>query len=127
MDRISVDPEAMLQFFAAQWRATTLGQEQIADETRDANARADRVEICEGTKLRVFDDVEIYNGYVQTRIICGAPGDPVSFTGYRFDATTGGHCIENFNYEAITDRAPAVPEDGAPFPIVIPPIDDSPP
>jgi hypothetical protein len=127
MDRIVYDSDTMQNYFAQQaWQTQ---YDNRGDESAlDPGERIDRCgpsgagTVCPGTKLKQYDDVCIYN-YIYTRVIGPAGGDGgVNFFTYRFDASNGGHVLESFPIEAVTDRAPADPnEEGDPFPLALTP------
>lgn len=118
MDRIKDGTsDTMTQFFAQQQRDYVLAN--LSDESAlDDLDKTTRADICPGTYLKLWDDVSIYNDFVKGRIVCAAGGRACFFL-YRFDPSNGGHILEIYQPDAVTDRAPADPNE-APMPIVPP-------
>ena len=114
------DADTMTQFFAQQQRDILLSQvDPIAEANYDPLDRTDRPDIVAGTTLKLWDDVRLYD-FVNARIILQKNGERDAFFTYRFDTGNGGHTIESWPKDAVTDRAPADPNE-TPMPIIIPP------
>jgi hypothetical protein len=119
MDRIAYDADAMQQYFAEFQRNFIISTMNPAQEAGfDPLDKTDRSDICPGTNLKLWDDVRVYD-FQNARVICGATGDRTIFTTYRFDTSNGGHVVENWPVDSITDRAPADPEE-TPMPVIPP-------
>lgn len=106
--------DTMTQFFAESSRTFQVNAEAAADANRDPADRCDRVEVCAGTILRVYDDVAIKwvdapLPPIPRRIICGSAGDRTNFCTYRFDPTNGGFVTETFDASLVLDVAPVDP------------------
>lgn len=109
MDRLrDGDSDTMTQFFAADRRAYVLSVIS-GEENFDPLDKTDRADIVPGTVLKLWDDVLLY-GSLKVRIICAAGGRD-NFTSYRFDPASGGHVIEGWPKDAVTDRAPVDPNE----------------
>jgi hypothetical protein len=110
MDRVAYDADVMQQFFAEQQRAFVIANIS-GEENFDPLDKTDREDIVPGTYLKLWDDVQVYGTTgPKVRIICAAGGRD-NFFSYRFDSSNGGHVLENWPKDSVTDRAPADPEE----------------
>lgn len=124
MDRLTVDPDALLNYISRTEKVRILSQAS-GEENYDPLDRTDRSDVCPGTALKELDDVEMYNEPTLRRRVCCAAGGRTQFYTVYYDTTNLCMVTEQWPVDCITDRAPADPNE-TPMPVIPPPEEEQP-